>query len=167
MALRAKIARTAHDLRHGNTLGIPWFGVLKLQVEMPDGRLTKSNLSPEGEVAAQQPDAGGADDLCFAPSAESVKIRYKVGNPASAAQKGRLELWGRFGDAALWSRPLTLDELADGDHEIAWDGAVDVSGDFPGGQETSTRSETKPTPGFCHGRTDEPPRCAREAPNPL
>ena len=143
MALRAKIARTAHDLRHGNTLGIPWFGVLKLQVEMPDGRLTKSNLSPEGEVAAQQPDAGGADDLCFAPSAESVKIKYKVGNPASAAQKGRLELWGRFGDAALWSRPLTLDELADGDHEIAWDGAVDVSGDFPDGFVTAEFSPYK------------------------
>jgi len=143
MALRAKIARTAHDLRHGNTLGVPWFGVLKLQVEVADGRLTKSNLPADSEVAASQPDAGGSDDLCFAPSVESVKLKYKVANATSAAQKGRLELWGRHGDAALWTRDLTLDELADGDHEIPWDGAVPVSASFPEGFVTAEFSPYK------------------------
>lgn len=143
MALRAKVARTAHDLRHGNKLGIPWFGVLKLQLALPDGRLTKSHLAPEGEVAAQQPDSGGTDDLNFAPSAETVFIQYTLGNPASAAQKGRIELWGRFGEAPLWTRDLTLDELADGEHRIEWDGAVTVTPDFPDGFLTAEFSPYK------------------------
>lgn len=143
MALRAKVARTAHDLQHGNTLRVPWFGVLKLQLELPDGRLTRSNLSPDGEVAAAQPDAGGADDLNFAPSAEAVKIKYTMGNPGSAAQKGRLELWGRFGDAALWTRDLTVEELADGEHVIDWDGAVTQGPSFPEGFVTAEFSPYK------------------------
>ena len=143
MALRAKVARTAQDLRHGNKLGVPWYGVLKLQVELPDGRLTRSNLSQDGPVAAEQPDAGGADDLCFAPSVERVKLKYTMGNPASAAQKGRIELWGRFGDAPLWTRDLTLDELADGEHTIDWDGAVTVSPSFPEGFVTAEFSPYK------------------------
>lgn len=143
MSLRAKVARTAHDLRHGNKLAVPWYGVLKLQVELPDGRLTKSNLPPDSPVGAEQPDAGGADDLCFAPSAETVKLKYKIGNPASAAQKGRIELWGRFGTKPLWTRDLTLDELADGDHSIDWDGAVTVSPSFPEGFVTAEFSPYK------------------------
>lgn len=143
MALRAKVARTAHDLRHGNKLGIPWFGVLKLQLELPDGRLTRSHLPTEGEVAAQQPDSGGEDTFNFAPSVETVAIRYTLGNPASAAQRGRIELWGRFGEAPLWTRDLTLDELADGDHRVEWDGAVTPGPNFPEGFLTAEFSPYK------------------------
>ncbi|HVY61738.1 MAG TPA: hypothetical protein VHF22_08795, partial [Planctomycetota bacterium] len=81
-----------------------------------------------------------AEKFCFAPGAEKVKIAYKVDDPAKALKKGTLGLIRAKDGAALWSRPLTPQELAHGDRTIEWDGAVPGSALLPGGFPTVEHS---------------------------
>lgn len=132
MTLQAKVARTAHDLDHGNHLRAPVFGVTKLSIATPAGTTSKCYLPEDSPwVKKNPPPKEGTDDVHFAPEKEKVKVKYTLRNPVGAITGARLELYGPHQDGALWTRDLTPEECADGEHEIEWDGKVTKSTHFP------------------------------------
>src|SRR6185503_12808046 len=125
MTLDAKVARTAHDLKHGNHLRVPVFGVTAIAIETPGGATSKIYLPPDSPWASVHPPPGsGADDVHFAPEKEAVKIKYTLRNPVGAITAARLELYGPHKDGPLWTRDLSPEECTDGDHTIDWNGQV-------------------------------------------
>jgi hypothetical protein len=131
MALKAKVARTAHDLQHVNHLRVPAFGVTKLTVTNPAGHVSKYYFPEDSKAAKKLPASSGKDDVNFAPEKEKVKLGYTIQDPLSAIRKARLELYSRFKADPLWTRDLKADEYRDGEHTVDWDGKVTKSADFP------------------------------------
>lgn len=97
-----------------------------------------------GWTAHDDPPAADAEpDFWLASGAETVKISYTIEDPEGRAEEAVLELFVLDDDGdeqVLWRRPLTDDERAAGDHELDWDGAVDVSEALPEGFVTVLRS---------------------------
>lgn len=132
MTLQAKVARTAHDLKHGNTLRVPVFGVTKLSIKTPGGGTSKCYLPEDSPwVAEHPPPEEGTDDVHFAPEVEKVQLLYTMRNPVGAVTAARLELYGPHEEAPLWTRDLTPEECADGEHTLEWDGKVTKTDHFP------------------------------------
>jgi hypothetical protein len=97
-----------------------------------------------GWTAHDEPPAADAEsDFWLASGAETVKISYTLEDPEDRADEAVLELFVLDDDGdelVLWRRPLTDDERTAGDHELDWDGQVDVSGALPEGFVTVLRS---------------------------
>lgn len=130
MALKRTIyvARTAHDLKHVNTVHVPVFGIVKLYVSA-GSKNSKSYLLPEAPEQKQASSA--ADTFCFAPEAEKAKIKYELDDVCGAITKAKLELFHRANKTPIWKRDLKDGELGHGEHEIEWDGKIDKGDDFP------------------------------------
>src|SRR6478609_4715178 len=132
MTLQAKVARTAQGLDHGNHLRVPVFGVTKIAITTPAGTTSKGYLPADSPwVAKNPPPEEGTDDVHFAPEKETVKIKYTLRNPVGAITAARLELYGPHDDGPLWTRDLTPEECADGEHTLDWKGEVTKSAHFP------------------------------------
>jgi len=134
------VARTAHDLKHVNTLHVPVFGVVKLYLSA-GGKNSKSYLLPEAPQQKQASNA--ADTFCFAPEAEKSKIKYELDDVCGAITKAKLQLFHRAQKAPIWEKDLKDGDLAHGPHEIEWDGAIKKGGDFPEGFITVEHSPYK------------------------
>lgn len=122
----ARVARTAHDLKHLSRLKPPVWGAVKLCLSV-GGSASFSHL-PEG-IPIRKQESKATNDFHFAPEHEKVKIKYKIDDPASSLKKARLELFRRT--ASVWKRDLKEAEYSDGEHEIEWEGKVDKSAEFP------------------------------------
>jgi hypothetical protein len=134
MSLKSSVARTAHDLKHVNTLRVPELGVTALTLTVPGGATSKSYLPPDSQWAKDNPPKGeGKDDVHFAPEKEKAQIKYTLRNPVGAITSARLELYGPYEEKALWTRDLTPEECADGEHTIEWSGEVKAGDTFPDG----------------------------------
>lgn len=120
----AKVARTASDLDHVNRLHAPQFSLIKLELKV-GGKNSKSYVQPD--LDPQPPASTGSDDFHFAPEKEKPEIVYEIDDPFAMIRFGKLELFRRFEEKALWT--LNLDKLGEdsllhGDHSLKWDGRI-------------------------------------------
>ncbi len=117
---------------------LPPYGIKRLELVGAGGARST------GWTAHDDPPAADAEpDFWLAAGAETVKVSYTIEDPEGRAEEAVLELFVLDDDGdelVLWRRPLTDDERAEGDHEIDWDGAVDVSEALPEGFVTVLRS---------------------------
>ncbi len=118
------LARTAYDLKHLNRMAIPEFGVLSLAV----ATATKSSKShiPDGAPGPTTADTG-TEDFHFVPEKETVEIRYGIDDRFLLIDSGKLELFTRFSETALWTldlKTLGADWWAHGKHAVKWDGRI-------------------------------------------
>lgn len=97
-----------------------------------------------GWTAHDEPPAADADPgFWLASGAETVQISYTIEDPEGRAEAAVLELYVLDDDGdevILWSRPLSAEDYAAGDHELPWDGQVDPSARLPEGYVTVLRS---------------------------
>lgn len=118
--------------------GLADYGVTRLEL------LGTGGARSHGWTAHEDPPAPDADPGFFlASGAETVKITYTIEDPEGRTEHATLELHVLDDDGdevILWSRPLTAEEFAAGDHELDWDGQVDVSPTLPEGFPTLLRS---------------------------
>ncbi len=89
------------------------------------------------------PPADAEPDFWLASGAETVKISYTIEDPEGRAEEAVLELFVLDDDGdeqVLWRRELTEAERGAGDHELDWNGQVDVSAALPEGFVSVLRS---------------------------
>lgn len=114
------------------------YGVTRLELLGPGGARSQGWTAHE-----DPPDPAAEVGFFLAPGAETVKITYTIEDPEGRAEQATLELFVLDDDGdevILWSRPLTDDERAAGDHELDWDGQVDPTPTLPEGFPTVLRS---------------------------
>jgi hypothetical protein len=128
MKRTARVARTAYDLTHVNRLHVPQFGVVKLYIAA-GAKISKSYLLDT--APAPKAEAAATDDMHFAPEKETVKIKYEIDDWCGVITKATLELFYRDNATAVWSKALTADECAHGEHELDWTGKIPKSAEFP------------------------------------
>ncbi|HEY4187461.1 MAG TPA: hypothetical protein VGP07_20460 [Polyangia bacterium] len=149
----AYVARTAHDLKHVNHLGVPQYGTIELRVRLTEDKGSKSYL-PDAATPGRPPTGKGSDEFHFAPGpqldpgtwaidpakTDEVELWYHLFNPHRAIESARLELYRRFDKTPFWTRELKGEELEDGEHVLTfgakakWDGKLDPPhADFPSG----------------------------------
>jgi hypothetical protein len=136
LQLKAKVARTAAGLSHGNHLRIASFGVTDVHLENDNASSASKCHLPTGFTAA----AAGKDDFVFVPEHETIKICYELDNSSGYIAKAKLELFTRFRKNPLWSLNLAKcgpDWLAHGKHIVSWDGRLP---DAPGKAEPGTET---------------------------
>ncbi|MCX4240635.1 hypothetical protein [Paraliomyxa miuraensis] len=118
--------------------GLADYGVTRLQL------LGTGGARSHGWTTNDDPPA--ADDevgFFLASGAETIKITYTIEDPEGRTEHATLELFVLDDDGdevILWSRPLTAEEFAAGDHEFDWNGQVDVTPTLPEGFPTVLRS---------------------------
>ena len=118
------VARTnlADDEKNVNRLRVPQFGVVGLSLSI-NARQSKTYLQPGVAPAA----AAGADDFHFVPDKESISIQYEIDDTCAIVSEATLELSTRFKKDPLWTlelHKLGQGWLANGKHEVKWDGRV-------------------------------------------
>jgi len=77
----------------------------------------------------EPPGPDDAPDFWLAPEVETVKVSYTIEDPESRTERATLELVVLDDDGdevILWTRELTEDERAAGEHELDWSGEVDA-----------------------------------------
>lgn len=114
------------------------YGVTRLELVGAGGARSTSWTAHDDPPAAD-----AAPDFWLAAGGETVTIAYTIEDPEGRAEEAVLELYVLDDDGdeqVLWRRPLTADEQSAGDHELPWDGAVDVSEALPEGFVTVLRS---------------------------
>jgi hypothetical protein len=114
------------------------YGVTRLQLEGAGGARSTGWTAHDDPPAAD-----AAPDFWLASGAETVKIAYTIEDPEGRAEAAELELFVLDDDGdeqVLWRRPLTDDERGAGDHELDWNGQVDVSDALPEGFVSVLRS---------------------------
>ena len=128
MKRTARVARTAHDLKHVNRLHVPQFGVVKLCLKA-GAKISKSYLLDT--APAPKPEDGATDDMHFAPEKETVKIKYEIDDWCGLIKKATLELFYRDNATAVWKKELVADEYTHGEHKLDWTGKITKSAEFP------------------------------------
>lgn len=123
LQLKAKVARTAAGLSHGNHLRVAGFGVADLHLENDNASSASKCHLPDGYTAA----AAGKDDFVFVPEHETIKICFELDNASGYVARAKLELFTRFRKNPLWTLDVAKcgpDWLAHGKHIVSWDGRL-------------------------------------------
>ncbi|QSQ26990.1 hypothetical protein JY651_19640 [Pyxidicoccus parkwayensis] len=138
ISFTACVALTPAGGRNRNRLRPASFGVADLRLTTPGGMSSRCHLPPPFRAPG-----GGEDGFYFAPEVEPVELVYRLGNDAGLARSGKLELFTRYRKAPLWSRELSAEEVAEGEHRVRWDGRVSKCDAFPDGVVTVEHSPYK------------------------
>jgi hypothetical protein len=107
----ARVARTSSDVTplHHNTLVPPDHGIVWLQLVTGD----KTSLSHGGTE-----DKEGSDGYHYASGVEDATVKYKMNNKKGGITGAKIQLYRRFDATPLWERPLTEEEITDGEHSF-------------------------------------------------
>ena len=124
MKRTVRAARTMHDLDHVNRLRFPAFRIVNLFLKA-GSKSSKSYLPPDAPAGSGGD--SGDDKFHFIPEKETIEIHYQIEDKFAVADSGKLELYNRWEDTALWSldlKTLGPDWLKTGTHVVQWDGRV-------------------------------------------